>query len=160
MLLIEAVGMARRVTRSAMSSRTALWMPRTGRRDIPFRLLEAPNHRFGEILMAMRNRSQVESRHAAKRFFPAFLALLITGVSALGQDNVRGGTEPIVSSIDPSKLTYDILVDGNLQRDDPANLRFKTVQAAYAAAPPGTEAKRTVIGIKPNVYLLPADQPR
>jgi len=57
-------------------------------------------------------------------------------------------------------LTYDILVDGTLQRDDPANLRFKTLQAAYAAAPPGTEAKRTVIGIKPNVYLLPANEPR
>ncbi len=48
----------------------------------------------------------------------------------------------------------------NLERDDPANLRFKTLQAAYAAAPPGTEEKRTVIGIKPNVYLLPANAPR
>ena len=100
--------------------------------------------------MAMRNRIHVE----------LLLAVLITGVSALGQDNVRGGMEPIVSSIDPSKLTYDILVDGSLQRDDPANLKFKTVQAAYAAAPAGTEEKRTVIGIKPNVYLLPASQPR
>ncbi len=72
----------------------------------------------------------------------------------------EGSTEPIVSSIDPSKLTYDILVDGNLERDDPANLRFKTLQAAYAAARPGTEEKRTVIGIKPNVYLLPANEPR
>ncbi len=88
------------------------------------------------------------------------LAVLITGVSALGQDNVRGSAEPVVRSIDPSKLTYDILVDGNLQRDDPANLRFKTLQAAYAAAPPGTDEKRTVIGIRPNVYLLPANQPR
>jgi hypothetical protein len=100
--------------------------------------------------MAMRNRIQME----------LLLAVLITGVSALGQDNVRGSTEPIVSSIDPSKLTYDILVDGSLQRDDPANLKFKTVEAAYAAAPPGTEEKRTVIGIKPNVYLLPASLPR
>lgn len=99
--------------------------------------------------MAMRDRMHV-----------ALLAVLITGVSALGQDNVRGSTEPIVSSIDPSKLTYDILVDGNLQRDDPAGLKFRTLQAAYAAAQPGTEEKRMVIGIKPNVYLLPANQPR
>ncbi|HZF29712.1 MAG TPA: pectinesterase family protein [Gammaproteobacteria bacterium] len=62
-----------------------------------------------------------------------------------------------MSSIDPSKLTYDILVDGNLDRDDPAKLQFKTLQAAYAAAQPGTEQKRTVIGIKPNLYLLPSD---
>jgi len=27
------------------------------------------------------------------------------------------GKEPIVTTIDPSKLTYDILVDGNLDRD-------------------------------------------
>src|SRR5579863_255996 len=119
-----------------------------------------PYNPFDEILMAMRNGIQVELWHGAKRFSPAILAVLITSVSALGQDNVRGSTEPIVSSIDPSKLTYNILVDGDLERDDPANLRFKTVQAAYAAAPPGTEEKRTVIGIKPNVYLLPANQPR
>ncbi len=90
----------------------------------------------------------------------ALAAVLITVPSAQAQDNVRGGAEPVIRSIDPSKLTYDILVDGSLDRDDPANLRFKTLQAAYAAAPPGTEAKPTVIGIKPNVYLLPASQPR
>ena len=84
----------------------------------------------------------------------------IAGVSLLAQDSVRGGKEPIVSSIDLSKLTYDILVDGNLERDDPARLRFKTLQSAYAAAKPGTDEKRTVIGIKPNVYLLPGTQPR
>src|SRR5579863_5608548 len=119
-----------------------------------------PYNPFDEILMAMRNGIQVELWHGAKRFSPAILAVLITSVSALGQDNVRGSREPIVSSIDVSKLTYDILVDGSLQRDDPANLKFKTLQAAYAAAPPGTEEKRTVIGIKPNVYLLPAKEPR
>ncbi len=90
----------------------------------------------------------------------ALLALLITGISAPAQDNVRGGTEPIVGLIDPSKLSYDILVDGNLDRDDAPNLKFKTLQAAYAAARPGTEEKRTVIGIKPNVYQLPASEPR
>lgn len=94
------------------------------------------------------------------RWLLAALVLPVAGVCALAQDNVRGGTEPVVRSIDPSKLTYDILVDGNLDRDDPANLKFKTLQAAYAAARPGTEEKRTVIGIKPNVYFLPASQPR
>jgi hypothetical protein len=89
----------------------------------------------------------------------ALLVLPVTSVS-LAQDNVRGRSEPVVSSIDPSKLTYDILVDGNLNRDDPANLKFKTLQAAYAAAQPGTPSKPTVIGIKPNVYFLPANQPR
>ena len=94
------------------------------------------------------------------RIFLVLLTVLTTGVSALAQDNVRGGTEPIVNSIDVSKLTFDILVDGNLQRDDPANLQFKTLQAAYAAAQPGTDAKRTVIGIKPNVYMLPSNVAR
>jgi hypothetical protein len=108
----------------------------------------------------MNYRIQLHLPHAGMRLFPALAAVLIAGASALAQDNVRGGAEPIVSSIDPSKLTYDILVDGNLDRDEPANLRFKTPQAAYAAAQPGTEAKPTVIGIKPNVYLLPASVPR
>jgi hypothetical protein len=92
--------------------------------------------------------------------FLIFAALLVVGNSAKAQDNVRGGAEPIVSSIDPSKLTYDILVDGNLAQDDPGNRKFKTLQAAYAAAPAGTEAKPTVIGIKPNVYQLPSSAPR
>lgn len=110
--------------------------------------------------MTTRARTRSELRHDAIRLFPALCTLLIVGVPAWTQDNVRGGAEPIVNSIDPSKLTYDILVDGNLERDDPANLRFKTLQAAYAAAQPGTEEKRTVIGIRPNVYLLPGDKPR
>jgi hypothetical protein len=97
---------------------------------------------------------------AEMRLLAALAAALIACAPARAQDNVRGGAEPIVTSIDPSKLTYDILVDGTLDRDDPANHRFKTLQAAYAAALPGTEAKPTVIGIKPNVYLLPATEPR
>jgi hypothetical protein len=85
----------------------------------------------------------------------ALTMILIGGRSpARAQDNVRGGSEPIVTSIDPSKLTYDYLVDGNLPHDDPANKKFKTFQAAYAAAPAGTEAHPTVIGIEPNVYFL------
>jgi len=94
------------------------------------------------------------------RLLLTLATVLIASGPAPAQDNVRGGAEPIVSSIEPSKLTYDILVDGTLDRDDPANLRFRTLQAAYAAAPPGTPAKPTVIGIKPNVYQLPATQPR
>ena len=74
--------------------------------------------------------------------------------SARAQDNVRGGSEPIVRSIDPATLTYDYLVDGNLPQDDPAAKQFKTLEAAYAAAPMGTEAKPTVIGIRPNVYQI------
>jgi hypothetical protein len=93
------------------------------------------------------------------RIVSALLAAMFTCGPGLAQDNVRGSAEPIVSSIDVSKLTYDILVDGNLERDDPANRRFKTLQAAYAAATPGTDEKRTVIGIKPNVYLLPSNAP-
>ena len=86
------------------------------------------------------------------------LALAISVVcrgSARAQDSVKGGAEPIVSSIDPAKLTYDYLVDGDLPQDDPAARKFKTLQAAYAAAPAGTVAKPTVIGIKPDVYQLP-----
>src|SRR6185437_1836029 len=97
---------------------------------------------------------------AAHALLLPFVAALLLCAPAFAQDNVRGSSEPIVPSIDPSKLTYDLLVDGNLDRDDPAHLRFKTLQAAYAAAQPGSEAKPTVIGIKPNVYLLPATEPR
>ena len=80
--------------------------------------------------------------------------LSLCGRPAQAQDNVRGGSEPIIHSIDPAKLTYDYLVDGNLPADDPAVRKFKTLQAAYEAAPAGTEARPTVIGIKPNVYQL------
>jgi hypothetical protein len=102
----------------------------------------------------------IELRSSYLRLAAALLALLVLGSAAQSQDNVRGGTEPIVSSIDPSKLTYDILVDGNLAQDDPVNRKFRTLQFAYAAAPAGTEAKPTVIGIKPNVYQLPSGAPR
>jgi hypothetical protein len=92
--------------------------------------------------------------------------LFVLAIFALGrfsssaQDSVKGGAEPIVSSIDPSKLAYDYLVDGNLPQDDPASKKFKTLQAAYAAAPAGTESKPTVIGIKPGVYQLPGPASR
>src|SRR5438128_901139 len=92
--------------------------------------------------------------------------LLALGILALdghwiwAQDTVGGGAEPVFSSIDPARLTYDYLVDGDLPQDDPVARKFKTVQAAYAAAPAGTEAKPTVIGIKPNVYQLPGPSTR
>lgn len=69
---------------------------------------------------------------------------------------MNGAPEPIVAAIDPARLTYDLLVDGDLPADDPAAKKFKTLQAAYAAAPEGTADKPTVIGIKPNVYQLPS----
>ena len=100
---------------------------------------------------------------------PSFVTLLsmlilliftITGDKAFAQDHVRGSSEPIDETIDPTTLNYDYLVDGNLPTDDPANKRFKTLQAAYEAAPAGTEENPTVIGIKPNVYFLPGGPPR
>jgi hypothetical protein len=81
-------------------------------------------------------------------------ALLLFSHIARAQDKVAG-QEPIDPTINPATLTYDYLVDGNLPADDPANKKFKTLQAAYQAAPAGTEQKPTVIGIKPNVYQLP-----
>jgi hypothetical protein len=80
--------------------------------------------------------------------------VFLPGAAARGQDSVAAGSEPIVNSIDPAKLSYDYLVDGNLPQDDPAKKQFKTLQAAYAAAPAGTESRPTVIGIRPNVYLI------
>ena len=76
------------------------------------------------------------------------------GHSARAQDSTPAAGEPIVS-IDPATLSYDYLVDGSLAADDPANRKFTTLQAAYAAAPEGTADQPTVIGIAPNVYLLP-----
>lgn len=89
----------------------------------------------------------------------AVLVLAIAGSLAQSQDNVRGGAEPIDTTIDPAGLTYDYLVDGDLPRDDPATKRFRTLQAAYEAAPAGTVENPTVIGIRPNVYALPGGPP-
>jgi hypothetical protein len=93
---------------------------------------------------------------------PLFFLIILSlcGRPAQAQDNVRGGSEPIMRAIDPAKLTYDYLVDGNLPQDNPVARKFKTLQAAYEAAPAGREAKPTVIGIKPNVYQLPGPATR
>jgi len=72
---------------------------------------------------------------------------------ARAQDSAPQG-EP-TTSVDPATLVYDYLVDGTLIQDDPANRAFSTVQVAYDAAPEGTPDKPTVIGIAPNLYLLP-----
>src|SRR5215471_13446349 len=72
---------------------------------------------------------------------------------ARAQDSAPSG-EPL-TSVDPTTLTYDYLVDGDLSGDDPDNRKFATLQAAYDAAPEGTADHPTVIGIVPNVYLLP-----
>ncbi|MGA1984369.1 MAG: hypothetical protein ABSG84_18115 [Acidobacteriaceae bacterium] len=87
--------------------------------------------------------------------------LLITattfGPLAHAQDNLRDGA-PFNGytgvKFDTTNYAYDYLVDSSLSQDDPANKRFKTLQAAYAAAPAGTPEKPTVIGVKPDVYLL------
>jgi hypothetical protein len=84
----------------------------------------------------------------------AFAVLPNRGSLARAQDTAPSG-EPVVASIDPIALAYDYLVDGRLAQDDPANKKFKTLQAACAAVPAGTAEKPTVIGIAPNVYQLP-----
>jgi len=84
----------------------------------------------------------------------AVFSFLAAGGAARAQDMTPAAGEP-VTTVDPTTLAYDYLVDGSLAQDDPANRRFSTLQAAYAAAPEGTPDKPTVIGIAPNVYLLP-----
>ena len=75
--------------------------------------------------------------------------------SALAQDS--NGPSPL-SYLDTSGFSYNILVDGSLPADNPAANQYTTLQAAYAAAPAGTAANPTVIGIKPNVYNLNGGQ--
>ncbi len=89
-------------------------------------------------------------------FLAVFLIGFAPGTAAPAQDNMRGAPyhgytgEPF----DTTRYAYDYLVDSSLQQDDPAQKKFKTVQAAYAAAPAGTPDHPTVIGIKPDVYFL------
>jgi hypothetical protein len=97
------------------------------------------------------------------RTFLPLLAIALASpfvTAAAAQDRTPAGGEPVVASINPGTLTYDYLVDSSLTQDDPANRRFKTLQAAYEAAPEGTEHKPTVIGIKPGVHFLPGGPPR
>lgn len=82
-------------------------------------------------------------------------------VVARAQDNLISA-EPVNGytgvPFDTRGYSYDYLVDSSLAQDDPADKRFRTVQAAYEAAPEGTAAKPTVIGIKPDVYFLRGTQ--
>jgi len=96
-----------------------------------------------------------------RRISPIALLALIVATAltplARAQDNLRDGA-PFNGytgvPFDTTAYPYDYLVDSSLPQDDPPNKRFKTVQAAYAAAPAGTPEHPTVIGIKPDVYLL------
>src|SRR6185312_3394179 len=87
----------------------------------------------------------------------AVLMAMAAGPLGRAQDNLRDGA-PFKGytgeRFDTTHYAYDYLVDGGLSQDDPANRRFRTLQAAYAAAPAGTPDKPTVIGVKPDVYLL------
>src|SRR5580698_4765423 len=82
------------------------------------------------------------------------------GPLAHSQDNLRDGA-PFNGytgvKFDTTNSAYDYLVDSSLKQDDPAQRKFKTLQAAYAAAPAGTPDHPTVIGIKPDVYFLRGD---
>jgi hypothetical protein len=88
--------------------------------------------------------------------FAVFVAVLAAGTAARGQDNMRlapynGYTG---APFDTTAYAYDFLVDSSLPQDEPDQKKFKTLEAAYAAAPAGTAGKPTVIGIKPDVYFL------
>jgi hypothetical protein len=80
---------------------------------------------------------------------------------AQAQDNLRDGA-PFNGytgvKFDTTNYACDYLVDSSLSHDDPAARKFKTLEAAYAAAPAGTPDKPTVIGIKPDVYLMHVDE--
>jgi len=88
------------------------------------------------------------------------LLLFTIGVAgaafAHAQDNMRGAPYNGYTGVpfDTRGYACDYLVDASLPQDDPAEKKFKTLQAAYAAAPAGTPEHPTVIGIKPDVYFL------
>ena len=81
---------------------------------------------------------------------------IAAGTAARAQDNMRGAPYNGYTGqpFDTTHYAYDYLVDSSLRQDDPAQKQFKTLQAAYAAAPAGTPDHPTVIGIKPDVYFL------
>src|ERR1700734_2741024 len=93
-------------------------------------------------------------------FAGAVLAVSAIAPIAHAQDNLRDAA-PFNGytgvAFDTTHYAYDYLVDSSLAQDDPANKKFKTLQAAYAAAPAGTPQKATVSGIKPHVYSLAAE---
>jgi hypothetical protein len=88
--------------------------------------------------------------------FALFTIAFASGPLVRAQDNMRGAPYNGYTgvSFDTRAYAYDYLVDSSLPQDDPAQKRFRTLQAAYAAAPAGTPDHPTVIGIKPDVYFL------
>ena len=99
------------------------------------------------------------SRLVSAVFAIASAALALTSAPvARAQDNLRGAPYNGYTGVkfDTTKYAYDYLVDGSLAQDDAANKKFKSLAAAYEAAPAGTAGKPTVIGIKPNLYLFHA----
>lgn len=81
---------------------------------------------------------------------------IAAGSGAHAQDNMRGAPYNGYTGerFDTTHYAYDYLVDSSLPQDEPAQKKFKTLEAAYAAAPTGTPDHPTVIGIKPDVYFL------
>jgi hypothetical protein len=83
-------------------------------------------------------------------------ALAAAGSPVVAQDTlvglgpVRGYTDVV---FDTTAERYDILVDAS-RPEDPAAGRYRTLRAAYAAAPAGTRERPTVIGLMPDVYQL------
>ena len=91
----------------------------------------------------------IRASHVLAALSMFLLPPIITPI--LAQDS--NGPSPL-SSLDTTGFSYDILVDGSLAQDNPASNMYATLAAAYAAAPAGTATRQTVIGIKPNVYIL------
>lgn len=85
------------------------------------------------------------------------LGALAGASPAMGQDTLQGlgrvhGYTGVV--FDTRQAPYDILVDAS-RPEDRAARRYRSLQAAVAAAPAGTRDKPTVIGLLPDVYLVP-----
>jgi hypothetical protein len=83
----------------------------------------------------------------------ALSAILLAVVAQPSRAQDSNGTSPL-TSLDTSAHSYDILVDSSLAQDNPGANQYRTLQAAYAAAPAGTATRQTVIGLKPDVYFL------
>jgi pectin methylesterase-like acyl-CoA thioesterase len=92
-----------------------------------------------------------------KRTVLSFFVIFLSAFGSMAHAQDSNGPSPL-SFLDTSNQTFDILVDGSLAQDNPAQNQYKTLQAAYAAAPAGTATRQTVIGIKPNVYNLNGGQ--
>ncbi|KHL26539.1 hypothetical protein PK98_09095 [Croceibacterium mercuriale] len=84
------------------------------------------------------------------------LALLAVCSPAGAQDTLAGlGHVQGYTGIDFDTRAerYDILVDAS-RPEDPASGRYRTIHAAYAAAPAGMPGRPTIIGLMPDVYQL------